>query len=184
MNKKLKLVLGLVIIIPIAGIIALIILLNINNTKTTKRDMDVINTNYNQLIDNVTAYNEVREKYAKEMEDFYLDNFLKKKEEYEELLNQYNVLINKIDKNAKEISSKCNHLYKDGSINKICNTYGKSYEKLVNLYVGDINGYNTRISEFNSYKSQNIPQFNMVHLEYIDYDNDGIYEGAIDNEGK
>ena len=180
MNKKLKLVLGLVIIIPIAGIIALIILLNINNTKTTKRDMDVINTNYNQLIDNVTAYNEVREKYAKEMEDFYLDNFLKKKEEYEELLNQYNVLINKIDKNAKEISSKCNHLYKDGSINKICNTY----EKLVNLYGGDINGYNTRISEFNSYKSQNISQFNMVHLEYIDYDNDGIYEGAIDNEGK
>ena len=67
-------------------------------------------------------------------------------------------------------------------LNKICSNYGKSYEKLVNLYVGDINGYNTKISEYNSYKNATISMFNMVHLEYIDYNEDGVYEGVIENE--
>jgi len=50
-----------------------------------------------------------------------------------------------IDEAIDRISSKCNNLYKDSSINTICNNYQKTYEKLINLYIGDLLKYNELI---------------------------------------
>ena len=71
--------------------------------------------------------------------------------------------------NVSEINSKCNVIYSDISVNKICDSYSILYEKLINLYVMDLNNYNNKISSYNEYKKDDISLFNMIHNEYIDY---------------
>jgi len=67
-------------------------------------------------------------------------------------------------------------------LNKICNNYELLYEKLVNLYVKDLNNYNSKIKGYNEYKNTNEELFKMIHNDYIDYDEDGIKEGISSEE--
>ena len=53
-------------------------------------------------------------------------------------MNKYNNNIAEIDTYINNIKSKCNHLYRDSKVNNICDTYQLTYEKLINLYVGDL----------------------------------------------
>ena len=144
--------------------------------------MEVINTNYKELQDNVLEYNNIRTEYSSKIKDVYLDSFKDKIEEYNSLLDKYNKVIEKIDKNIDNINNKYNMLYNDININKVCNSYKVSYEKLINLYINDINNYNDKIKEYNEYKKDNIELNKIVHNNYIDYNKDNIYEGRDSSE--
>jgi hypothetical protein len=94
---------------------------------------------------------------------------------------KYNENIKKIDSNIANIEPKCNVIYKELSVNKICDSYKELYEKLINLYISDIENYNNKITSYNEYKKESINQFEMVHKEYIDYNLDQIYKGKDEN---
>ena len=42
--------------------------------------------------------------------------------------------------------------------------------------------YNENIKKYNEYKEESIEAFIPIHKEYIDYNNNGVYEGRELNE--
>lgn len=147
----------------------------------TNNAINLIKENYEKLTININNYNSVRSSLNDKLSNFFIATYKSELEEYNLILDNYNNVIELIDDNISNISPYCNITYKDIEINKICNTYPTLYEKLINLYVKDLNIYNDKIAEYNDYKKESIPNRDMIHNEYLDYNKDNIYEG-INNE--
>lgn len=165
-------------------IIVIIFVINIyREKKTSVKNMEIIKNNYSELSANVTDYNKIRENLSGKLNNFTYENFPKEYEDYNELLKSYNDNIEKIDNNISNINSKCNNIYNDISVNKICDSYKTLYEKIINLYVIDLTNYNNKVISYNEYTNNNIEVFKLMHEDYIDYNEDSVYEGKnIENE--
>ena len=150
--------------------------------KISYENAKIIETNYAELTDNVNTYNEIRKELNNKLSSFFYDKFLKEKESYEEILSRYNDIIVKIDNNVSNIDSKCNIIYKNIEINRVCNSYKTTYEKLINIYVKDLINYNNKIKGYNEYKNAEEELYKMIHEDYIDYNSDSLYEGKSSNE--
>ena len=182
-SKKIILICGIVLVVLV--IIVLLVIGIINDKKESNKNMELIKDNYDLLSINVNEYNQIRSELSNKLNNFIYEDYNKEHDSYVEILNKYNNNISLIDENVKVIKDKCNVIYSDISVNKICNSYGSLYEKLINLYVIDLNNYNNKISSYNEYKKAEISLFNMIHSEYIDYNNDGKHEGvSSDGEEK
>lgn len=180
-SKKIILISGVVLVVLVSIIVIVIGI--INDKRESSRNMELIKDNYELLSTNVSEYNQIRSELSSKLNNFIYENYSKEHSGFVELLTRYNNNISLIDENVKVINSKCNVIYNDISVNKICDSYKILYEKLINLYVMDLNNYNNKISSYNEYKNENIELFNMIHKEYIDYNDDGKYEGVV-NDGE
>ena len=178
-SKKIILISSLVLIIII--IVVILVMGIINDKKESSKNMELINDNYELLGTNVNEYNQIRSELSSKLNNFIYEDYSKEHSGYVELLTRYNNNISLIDENVKVINSKCNVIYNDISVNKICDSYKILYEKLINLYVMDLNNYNNKISSYNEYKKSDIALFKMIHNDYIDYNDDGKYEGVVNN---
>lgn len=157
--------------------ISLFIVNMVKDRNETNNNMEIINSNYNELSVNVNEYNQIRTELSGKLNNFIYEKYSLEYDGYVELLNKYNENIKKIDLNIENINDRCLVIYKDISINKICNSYKVMYEKLVNLYVSDLNNYNNKVSSYNEYKNTDISLYEMIHKDYIDYNDDKEYEG-------
>ena len=175
-SKKIILIISIILVVII--IMTILIMGIINDKKKTNENMELIKNNYELLSTNVNEYNQIRSDLSNKLNNFIYEDYNKEHDSYVEILNKYNNNISLIDENVKVIKDKCNVIYSDISINKICDSYGLLYEKLINLYVIDLNNYNNKISSYNEYKKAEISLFDMIHSEYIDYNDDGKYEGV------
>lgn len=181
-NKKIIIITSIVISILL---IAIILILNIvNDKKNLQKNMQIIKYNYNELSIAVTEYNQIRTNLSELLNNFIYEEYPNNHSRYVELLKNYNSNINKIDDYVEVINNKCNVIYIDIEVNKICDSYDDLYEKLINLYVQDLNNYNNKITSYNEYKKENIELFNQIHKDYIDYNKDNTYEGRIVENGK
>ena len=176
MSNKKNLIISIIIVI-IVLLIALIIINISKSKKQTNINKEMIIKSYNNLTTSVKSYNEVRTKYDEMTKDFVLSTYKSKQTEYEELLNKYNDIIKNIDSEVTQLNGYCTQLYDDGEVNKICDGYKNLYEKLINIYVTDLNNYNDKIKAYNEYQNESLKLFTMVHNDYIDYNEDKIYEG-------
>ena len=133
------------------------------NKVEVKTNMNIILDNYKDLQSNVSKYNEIREKYSKLAENFYLKTYKNKHSEYLELFSEYDDIVKDIDKNIENIGAKCDRLYKDLEVNKVCDNYEKTYDKLIDIYVEDVDGHNERIKEYNEYAKDNLELISKLH---------------------
>ena len=181
-NKKLIITgIGVSAIVLISGISIFVV--NIMDAKKEmEKNANYIRENYQDLSKNVESYNQIRTNYTDMSKDFILDTYKDSHQEYLNLLTKYNETIKDIDKNIENISSKCDLIYDDTEVNKICQSYDTLYEKLINLYVNDLTNHNEIINKYNNYKSDNLEMVNMIHNDYIDYNKDNEYEGRGTNE--
>ena len=181
-KRKLKksVIYGFILIIIIV-IIALILMVN-KDKKNTQNNTDIIVNNYNLLSDNVKQYNEIREKFMKETSGVFIDDYIDEQEDFEDLLHEYSSVMTDIDKYIEKIDSKCKEKYNSKEAGKICNNYKVTYEKLVNLYINDINSYNDIITKYNEYRNKSLELFNGIYKDYLDYNNDGKFEGRDSSE--
>lgn len=178
-KKNIIIIVGIIVI----GLIAIFLVYNIlNASKTKKENIDEIKNSYNNLTEEVKKYNEIRTKYNEKLSNFILDRYKDEHKEYISLLNEYNETIKNIDIYINNLSNKCNILYDNVNINKICSNYQEMYEKLINIYITDIKTYNNNIKKYNEYKNDTIEEFIPIYNDYIDYNKDNIYEGSDDNE--
>ena len=182
---KKKIIVIIVVLILLIGL-GVFIFLGVNRYKQDKKlaadNMAVIEKNYKELQNNVANYNQYRNDFGELVKDIYLDSFKEKNDSYLELLNKYNDTMEKIDKNIANIKDKCNRLYTDSEINKICNNYEKTYEKLVNIFIADVNKYNEKVNEYNEYKNEEVSLFTIDYVDYMDYNHDGVYDGKENSE--
>lgn len=183
-KKSIKIVIIFGILILIIGLISILIANIMKEKKESTKNMEIIEYNYTELIANVSEYNQIRSDLSNKLNNFIYDNYLSEHESYVELLTKYNNNIKEIDKNISNINERCNVIYKDLSINKICDSYQITYEKLINLYVADLINYNNKITSYNEYNDgEDISLFELVHKDYIDYNKDNVYEGKdVENE--
>ena len=177
MKKKKSLILAIVVIIFVT-IITILVLTTVKASKRTKNNLNIIKSSYNVLSVSVNDYNDIRTEYTNMLADFYLDTYEAKRESYTELLTKYNKTIETIDSSVARIKLRCNQLYNDNDVNTICNNYESLYEKLINLYVSDLKNYNDKVTKYNEYKKTELELFPMIHEDYIDYNNDSVYEGS------
>ena len=180
MNKKNVII--IIIIILILGFCGLVYGSYTKNQKENEKNIAIIKSAYDSLSGDIKTYNQIRSEYNDMLSNFFLETYKDSHESYQELLTKYNEVVKSIDSSVKKMDQRCNHLYEDITINNICTNYSIIYEKLINLYVTDLNIYNSNIEAYNEYKKENIEKFAMIHSDYIDYNNDGIYEGRDMNE--
>jgi len=180
-SKKIILISGIVLVVLVSIIV--IVIGVVKDKKESSKNMDLIKDNYELLSTNVNEYNQIRSDLSNKLNNFIYADYNKEHDDYVLILNRYNNNIGLIDENVKVINSKCNVIYSDISVNKICDSYKILYEKLINLYVMDLNNYNNKISSYNEYKKEDIELFDMIYNEYIDYNDDGKYEG-VSNDGE
>ena len=181
MKSKKTILIGVLLIIFVAFVIVFALLTR-KDKMETERNMESIKKNYNLLTTSVGEYNEIRAKYATMSEVLLMDKYEESHEEYINLLTDYNKVMKEIDSYITNISFRCNNKYSDSEVTKVCDNYKSLYEKLVNLYVNDINNYNKFIEKYNEYKEAKLEKFEMVHEDYIDYNSDNIYEGREERE--
>ena len=175
-KRNILIIIGIIILIAIG----LIMILKINqDKKETSNNMQNIKKNYELLSIDINKYNDIRSKYNEMSNVLIIDDYREKHENYVELLNEYNDVIKEIDNYVSNINFRCNRLYPDIDVNSICTGYKQIYEKVINLYVGDIIKYNDFITKYNEYNEEKLPLINMIHHDYIDYNNDKVYEGSI-----
>ena len=105
-----------------------------------------------------------------------------KHDEYLNVLDRYDKIIAKVEEDISKIDDKCVIKYNDSNTDRICNNYKELYEKLVNLYVMDLNNYNEIVDGYNEYKNNNVSKYEDKFKEYIDFNNDKKYEGIDNNE--
>lgn len=182
MKKSKKLIIIISILVLLIGGISLLIVNIMKDKKEITKNIEVIKYNYNELSQNVLEYNGIRRELSEKLNNFMYDKFLNDKEEYEEILTKYNTNINKIDNNIKNIDDRCKNIYNDKDINNICKSYKTNYEKIINIYINDLTNYNNKVTSYNEYKNENNSLFELIHKDYIDYNNDNVYEGRSNNE--
>ena len=175
--KKKKNILIVSLMIGLSIVIIVLVYSALNSSKIKRENKNEINNAYKELTNEVKEYNNIRTKYNEKISSFLLSSYNEEHDEYVKLLTEYNEIIKKIDITTEKLNSKCNILYSDIDINKICSNYGLIYEKLINLYITDINIYNNSIKKYNEYNNTNIEPFQMIHNGYIDYNHDNKYEG-------
>ena len=176
MKKKIIIIIVILVVLITIGIFGYLGISKYNKDKKKMNDdMNIILNSYKGLEENVTDYNKYRNDYQELVKDIYLDSFKEKNDSYVELLTKYRDVMKKIDGNISNIKEKCNRLYPTSEVNKICDNYEKTYEKLVSLFVSDVNKYNEKVNEYNEYKKDNISLFT---IDYVDYNNqDGVEDG-------
>lgn len=178
MKKMHKIIILMVVILIIISITAIIII-NIKKEKILiEENIEVITNNYEEFKTQIQNYNQIRNEYNEKTKNIFYETYKEQKKEIDDILIRYNETIQKIDKTVDNINKKCIGLYDDANINSICSSYQELYEKIINLYVTDLTSYNNIIKVYNEYKSENLELFQMIHSEYIDYNNDTKYEGS------
>lgn len=177
MKKFIVIILSIVVIFCM---ILTIFLIKLKDEQDLAREnMTEITSNYQLVSEKVTEYNQLRLTLNDYMKNFYFDTYLANESRYLETLNNYDQVLKDIQNYIQIIESKCTVIYKDSTVNSICQTYQGLYEKLVNLYVTDITNYNSKIIGYNDYKNSDIELYPMLYQEYLDYNKDNIYEGQV-----
>lgn len=181
-KKNKNIVFYIIGIIILIGIFILFISI-INGKKEASKNMAVIRSSYTSLSESVNTYNEIRTELGDLLNNFMYDSFNEEQDKYKDIFIKYDEVIKKIDSNISNIDDRCNYIYSDNEVNKICNNYKGIYEKLINLYINDIDNYNNKVSSYNEYSNSDIELVSKLYDDYIDYNKDGIYEGKdISNE--
>ncbi len=183
MKNKKQVLIAVGAVILIAFIIIIIITTN-KEKKETQNNMTIIKNNYDMLTKSVTKYNDIRSSYKEKSSVLIMNSYQDKHEEFTKLMEEYNSVVSEIDNYIANINLRCNRLYPEITINNICNGYKLSYEKIVNLYISDVKQYNNFITSYNEYKKMELPLIKLIHSNYIDYNEDKVYEGSSSNDKK
>ena len=178
MDKK-RLIISIIIIIIV--FLGVFITIDINKEKREiNNNMELIKKNYHLLSNSIDKYNEIRNEYTNMSNVLLIDEYKSKHEEFLALLASYDEEIKNIDAYIENISFRCNQIYIDTEVNNICNSYKSLYDKIINLYIADINNYNNIISKYNEYSDEKLEPHKLIHGD-IDNTNLNI-EGTDNNE--
>lgn len=176
MNKK-TIPLILVILALIISVIGFILSRRNNEEETLQNNEEIIKENYTLLSTNSVENIEIRKELLTKINAFNKDTYKDEHEEYLKVLTKYEENVKKIDENINNMESRCDHEYEDATINIFCRGYDALYEEIINIYVKTITEYNNKITDYNKTNQENYSLHKMLHTEYIDFNEDGIYQG-------
>ena len=151
--------------------------------EATQARMLVVNDEYEGFNNSVTSFEEAREAlYNQYLGNVFYDTLANDEPMLKEKVNNYESIVDSIEKQAKTMSGLCKDVYyPDSSVNNKCKDYKLVYEQVVNYFVSDVATYNNTIKTFNE---QQVAAGSTLALEeyktdrdYIDFNKDGAYDG-------
>lgn len=178
MKKRMIIVVSIILVIIIFCYAGLSFMKGLtNDKKVISENMEIIKNSYNNIKKEVEIYNDIRDEVTLFINNFYYDRIENEYLDNVNKLNSYDEVINKITNEVKKLDDKCNITYTNTEVNNICNSYKNDYELIVNVFVNDVNSYNRKLSSYNNDNNGNLELFNSEYIkDYIDYNNDSIYE--------
>ena len=151
--------------------------------RKTNENLDIANITASDAID----FNAKREVLHNQIfVDNYYENMKPKVSEWEKLLDEYNVIVKNLDNDSNYLKDNCKTVkWLNNTVSTQCESFEFAYETIINSYISDINLYNESITGYNQWLKTNsnnelqpIEMYNNVlHPEYIDYNNDGEFFG-------
>jgi len=189
-NKKI-----VIIIIILVSLIALFTFIGINfyrgyqeDKRKTAEIITKIEETYILFTTNINDFNAKRDVLHNQIfVDNYYDGMETKIEGWTKLLNEYDVIVEKIDKDSTYLKDNCEKVrLLNNPVSYQCESFSFTYETAVNSYVSDIALYNESIKGYNEWLNSNneanelkpLEIYNgKLYNEYIDYNNDGEFFG-------
>lgn len=188
MKKSIKIIIiCLIILALVIGIVLGIKYIGESANKINEeyeKDKEKLQTNYDDFSNYITEYNAVREDLSILLEDsMYYEDFPKSSESLHSFYVSYDELINKIMKSVSGMDTACKREYMEEEYNLMCDSYQLTYEKMINVFLDDIVAYNNLIKSYNEWAGEEKYQLftSQYVTDYIDYNNDNIYDGKVEN---
>ena len=150
--------------------------------------MVVVNDQFDDFSTSTTSFESYRDElYNNVLGILYYDTLGGNDANIKNVLSNYEAMVDEMKKKAESLDDLCADVYyPDSSVNSKCNNYKAIYEQVVNFFVGDINLYNKNIDSYNNYMASNGSdswlEYNKTTKKYIDYNNDDVFDGKIEEE--
>ena len=170
------------VMIIAGGVSSFVLGLKADRLETQKR-IDIVNNEFEVLSTNTSIFESVRDElYNKVLSNVYFDTMYKDDEKVKEKLSNFENLVDELEKTTVTLDNLCKNVYyPDIETNTKCNNYKSIYEQVNNYFISDIAVYNKNIDKYNDYqKSKNSDsklEKYKIRRDYIDYNNDGKYDG-------
>lgn len=137
-----------------------------------------LSTFRDELLNEFTSFSE----YFQQMPDNY--------EKVVSLIDEYESKIIDIDDESEYLSKSCVKRYSVNDANELCDAYYINLEKSINLFIGDVEFFNSKIDEYNKWtetenesiitfvKYEKLEKYDTKkYQEYVDLNNDETYLG-------
>lgn len=191
-------------LIGITFIISGIIFTFVNTYKESKKDKieeetiiaDEIGNVYNTFYRKESELSKYRDDLIDNIFD-YVTYYSQMPDDYEKMISdikKYEELVKESEDISSYLKAKCTSKYSIKDANEKCNAYYINLEKTINVFVSDVEFFNSKIKEYNEwienenesvlvtveykkldeYKSNN-------YLDYVDLNGDGTYLGMNNN---
>lgn len=151
---KKRIIIVVILLVFIGGLSYFIYSFSKDN-KEVKKNIDIINKDYEEFYTLSMDIDNVRGEYAKIIADSYYETLNDNSDKISELLNKYKDNINKIRKTEKELSKLCKIYYSINNVEQKCNSYKVTYKTINDYYKQDIDGYNSLVDKYNENKEEN-----------------------------
>ena len=124
-----------------------------------KREGEIENT-YQEFTQNISSYNEKKKEITGYLESYYEEKF---KEEYARIYTLYeeaDKIVSGIKEESEELDKSCrDYVSLKSSVNSICFNYASTYQKLLEVYQGDIAAFNEIVSLYNESATDKVKLF-------------------------
>ena len=151
--------------------------------QATYNRLQVVNDEFEIFSANTSIFEEYRDDlYNKVLTNVYYDTMFLQDIDVKMKITNYEKLVDEISDNVNKLNALCSGVYfPEGDANSRCVNYKSIYEQVVNYFVGDIKVYNNNVKKYNEYQksinsSLSIKEYK-TKKKYIDYNDDGEYDG-------
>jgi len=183
-SKKIAYILMTIsLILIVSGSVSSFLISLKNDREETYKRMDSVSDNFEDFSTNVSVFEELRDElYNGILENIYYDTMYTDDVIIKSKLSNYENLVDELEKNTNKLNKLCDDVYyPESDVNTKCSNYRRIYEQVVNYFISDINIYNSNIDKYNNYQATLGSHLKLLRYnttkEYIDYDNDGNYDG-------
>lgn len=153
---------------------------------------DEIGNVYDTFYDKADEVNEFRNNLLKEISDYssFYSNMQDKNDDMSKMVAEYETRVIELEDISSYLKDNCTSRYSILEANKKCDAYYINLEKAINVFIGDVSFYNSKIDEYNEWiveenksefvtdKYEELTKYEFVrYKEYVDLNNDGTYLG-------
>ena len=188
-GKKLAFILlAISLVLVISGGVASFLVSLKEDREIMLQRMVVVNDQFDDFSTSTTSFESYRDElYNNVLGILYYDTLGGNDANIKNVLSNYEAMVDEMKKKAESLDDLCADVYyPDSSVNSKCNNYKAIYEQVVNFFVGDINLYNKNIDSYNNYMTSNGSDSRLEYYKttkkYIDYNNDDVFDGKIEEE--
>ena len=181
MNKKVKIVLIILLCLAVLGGIGFVsvkAIQKVENDKKTEQKLE------KEIVDNFDAFKEAIGDFNIEWSTYHTvieadinANTVYQYDGWIISLDSYTEAIDKVEEVSSVFKKDCvNKYYANTSVKNKCDAFMVAYEKAMNSYVSDIEGFNTKIDELNEKRDEK-DKLEKYELKYkkVDLNNDKEY---------